>query len=206
MLDPKAKMDDGVKRLENVITGNKRKAKGVKTQICQPRWAKGWQWRLSNTPHPVKNKSLKKSKVHRPLGGSKELKDKQNWRMIVVQLAKLEREGEGHFTYQSSALHFCFLSSDYYSSDSFFSLILSIEKLFSFLPSLPRPLRPSPFALGPPPPIPHRLGGHSRETSNLLTVTDGCAEAHNGRRRHVISLAAGLRKNQSLSLTWGGLI
>lgn len=27
-------------------------------------------------------------------------------------------------------------------------------------------------------------------------MTDGCAEAHNGRRRHVISLAAGLRKKE----------
>lgn len=109
--------------------------------------------------------------------------------MIVLQLGKLER-GEGHFTYQFSALHlfpffwllflrFLFLLNSFY------------WKLFFFLPSLSRVFRPSPFAL-----FPHWLGGHSRETPNLLTVTDGCAEAHNGRRRHVISLAAGLRKKE----------
>lgn len=46
------------------------------------------------------------------------------------------------------------------------------------------------------------LGGHSRKASNLLAVTDGCVEAHNGRRRRVISLAAGLRqKKPNSSLT-----
>lgn len=102
----------------------------------------------------------------------------------------MEREGEGHFTFQSSALHFCFLSFDYYSSDSFSSLILSTKKLFPFLLSLSRVLRPSPFAL-----VSHGLCP-ARETLNLLTVTDGCTQAHNGRRRHVISLAAGLQKKE----------
>lgn len=36
----------------------------------------------------------------------------------------------------------------------------------------------------------------SREASNLLAVTDGSAEAHNGKCRHVTSLAAGLPKKE----------
>lgn len=146
---------------------------------------------MKNIEHSLPNQKENKSKVHRALDGSKDLKEKQNWRQIILQLGKWENEGEGRFTHQSSALHFCFFFSNYYSSDSFLSSILSIERLFSFLFSLPILLRPSPLAL-----VPQGPGGHSREAPKLLTVTDGCAEAHNGRRRHVISLAAGLQKKE----------
>ena len=101
--------------------------------------------------------------------------------MTVFQLGKLKTEWEGHFTYQSSAPHFCLLSSAYYFSDSFLLNSFSWKAvLFSSPPS--QVFRPSPCTLV--------------ETPNLLTVKDGRAEAHNGRRGHVISLAAGLWKKE----------
>lgn len=89
----------------------------------------------------------------------------------------------------------------YYSSGSFFSLILSTEKLPSLLPSLLTLLPPSPFALVPP-----QLG--RTQAPNLLTVTDGC---HRGTQwqtpacHQPVQLALE-RKNQSQRLTWGRLI
>lgn len=79
MLDPKAKMADRAKRLENIIPGNKRETKGAKIQIYRPRRVE----RVTTEQYLTflaqsKIKFLKNSKVHRPLGRSKELKDKQN--------------------------------------------------------------------------------------------------------------------------------
>lgn len=63
---------------------------------------------------------------------------------------------------------------------------------------IPRLLRSVfPFTL-----VPHLLERH-REASNLLTVTDGCAEAHNGGSRRVITLQLTFQgKTQSWGLTW----
>lgn len=67
----------------------------------------------------------------------------------------------------------CFCLSHYSSSDSPPFILLKS----SFHP-VPRLLRSgSPFTL-----VSHWLERH-REASNLLTVTDGCAEAHNGGSR-----------------------
>lgn len=181
-------MADRAKRLKNITKGNKRQAKEKRKQTHRPTGEKGWRWRISNTPDPVKNK-FQKSKVDRPLGGRKELKDKQNWRQNNLQLGKREKGEGGSFYLPVLCSSLLFPFPNYYSSASFFSLILSIEKLPSFLPSFPMLLRPSPSAL-----VPHRLGGHRLPTCWQWRMA--AREAHNARCRRVISLAAGLRKKE----------
>lgn len=178
-------------------TKEKQKEKG--NRPYRPTGEKGWQGRISNTPYQVKNKFKKKSKVGRPLGRRKEPKDKQNWRQNNLQLGKLEKGEGGSFylpVFRSSLL---FPFPDYYSSASFFSLMLSSEKLPSFLPSFPMLLRPSSFAL-----VPHRLGGHRPPAcwQWRMAVRHTMADAG-------VSSALQLafeRKNQSQHLTWGRLI
>lgn len=117
-----------------------------------------------------------------------ELKGKQNWRETVSQGGKLAKEG---VTLPTSLLLFtCFLFPPIIPQIPFLlNSFLWKAVLFSLLlPNSPEtiPLRPcTPW-----------LGGHRGKAPDLLTVTDGCAEAHNGRHRHVISLAAGLWKKE----------
>lgn len=129
-------MADRVKRLENVIWETKEKQREQKLQIYIPRGRKEWQLRTPNIPRPTKNKIRRKKTKYIGLWlevkkKKKNLKDKtRGWLFFNLENW---RQWEGHFTYQSSAPHFCFLSSAYYFPDSSFSLILPPEKLFSCL-------------------------------------------------------------------------
>lgn len=127
-------MADRVKRLENVTQETKEKQREQKLQIYRPRGRKGWQLRTPNIPRPIKNKIRRKKTKYIGLWlevKKKNLKDKtRGWLFFHLENW---RQWEGHFTYQSSAPHFCFLSSAYYFPDSSFSLILPPEKLFSCL-------------------------------------------------------------------------
>ena len=70
-------MADRVKRLENYPGKQKRSKGSKKYRFTYQGGRKGDNWGIPNIPRPIKNKIKKKSKVHRPLVGSKKKKKKK---------------------------------------------------------------------------------------------------------------------------------